>query len=171
MPDLADPRAYDAVVALSPCRMRAAILLSLVALVAGCSGGKDPTASDASDVCRGGDASPVQAMDVVAALEARGFDMALEERSPTCEIESVVAYMTNSPGTSGLSENAKQLGHVICDVEEQPASARSGLRERADDDKIIFYANNVRCTLYTRREDGGKGIPLLRQAMREFAAR
>ena len=53
MPDLADSLAYDAVVALSPCRKRAAILLSLVAPVAGCGGGKDPTAADARDVCRG----------------------------------------------------------------------------------------------------------------------
>jgi hypothetical protein len=40
MPDLADPLAYDAGVAVSPCRKHAAILVSPGALAASCGSGK-----------------------------------------------------------------------------------------------------------------------------------
>jgi hypothetical protein len=145
---------------------------ALVAFLGGCGATDDSSTSSGSgsvastEACGGGRTTPVTIADAVETLSAHGFEIISAARSQLCG-DRVAAYLTNSGEQRPFSANAEERGHLICLVYREPFP-KGELRERKHSGKIDFYGGNLRCTIYIREEDSGRGIEPLRSALREL---
>jgi hypothetical protein len=145
----------------------AACLLALTGC--GVSSSDEPNASR-SDNCRQGPAEPVSVAMTLEVLRGHGYDMTSVDSNTACTLDRIVAYITNAPDTSqSPSENVEALGHVICHVEAKDIFLKSAFDVRPHTDKVIVYAENVRCTIYPRGDHQDEQVDTLKTAMMELA--
>lgn len=146
----------------------------VIFVAAGCaSAGSDPQTPTTADAarCRGGAAIPISVDHALARLRSSGYEMQPASSNPACKLDRVVAYMSNSLDTAqSLSVNARQRGHVICQIEREDILPNSVVDEFRAEGKVRFFAENVVCTIYPRGDQQEEQVAELRSALEELVS-